>query len=315
VVNVSADSAIPDSSTIVRIVEDLDKSVVGIIGKLAPDSDYYYEYSNNIISGSGIIYKENGYVITNAHVVEDLESIFVILSNKKIYKASLVAIDVSSDIALIKIDKGMQVPVKLADSSQVQVGMAVLIIGTPMELGLQNSVSLGIVSGLDRIIPDLALYCFIQTDAASNPGNSGGPLLNMDGEVIGIVSGGYTYYQGLTFCIPSNMIEYVMTHFEEYGYVKRPSIGAKIIQSLAADYSLHSEEGVLVTEIEAGMAADNAGIMDEDILLSINGTNIYSEIGYNEELIKYAPGETITVRIDRDGTIMELSVILDEEQI
>ena len=303
-----------DGLDIIAAVGGVDESVVGIIGKISQESRSYSEYSDNIAVASGIILKANGYIVTNAHVVEDLEAIYVVLSNRKVYEAYVVATDTPSDLALIKISKGMLKPVVFAKSSDVKVGTMVLTVGTPLEMGLQNSVSMGIISGVNRTIGDFTEYSFIQTDASANPGNSGGPVVNMNGEVIGIIVGGYSYFQGLSFCIPSDTITYVMSHFEKYGYVKRPYIGATLVKSLLSDYGLILEPGVTVMDVQDGMAADNAGMKEGDILISVNGADIYGLIGYNEEMKKYLPGDTVDIVAKRDGEVMEFSLVFGEEE-
>ena len=309
-----ADALPLDSSRIINVAEEVNESVVGIICKISPDSKHYSEYSDNIGFASGIIYKRNGFIITNAHVVEEMESMYVVLSNKRVYEAYVVAVDVPSDLALIKINKGMLKPVVFADSSEQVVGSMVLVVGTPLEISLQNSVSFGIISGINRVLADISEHTFFQTDASANPGNSGGPVVNLDGGVVGIVMGGYEYYQGLTFVIPSNTIKYVMSHFEKYGYVKRPYIGSKLVQSILSDFGLPSNVGLTFVDVEEGLAVDNAGIKDDDELISINGRSIENLIEFYEELYKYLPGDTIQVIVERDGKALTFSVTLGEEE-
>ena len=199
-----------------KVISKLSSSVVGIIGKLKQSSKSYTNYSDNLIFGSGVIYKSNGYIVTNAHVVSDMELIVVVLSNGKAYNAKLKAIDELSDLALIKIDKGMLTPAEFGDMSQVEVGMPVIAIGTPLSFSLRNSASKGIISGINRSTD--SEYRFIQSDAAINGGNSGGPLVDMNGKVIGINTVKYVGYgvEGLSFSIPIDTVKYVLGHFEKY---------------------------------------------------------------------------------------------------
>ena len=297
-----------------EIVSEAEPSVVGIIGKLGKFSKEYYEASENIIFGSGIIYKSNGYIISNHHVVNDCESIFVILSNKKIYEAKIVGVDEATDLALLKIDKGMLKPVAFADSSAVMVGEPVITIGTPVVFDLQNSVGQGIISGINRGNTGFTEYEFLQTDAVSNPGNSGGPLMNYDGEVLGIIEGGYVSYPGITFCIPSQTILYVAPQLQKYGRVRRPDPGATLVQSLMADYGLPSDRGLLFTDIAAGGPLARAGVTEDDILLSLNGVNVNTYSQYAEELTKYLPGDTVEFRLSRDGVKRTVRITFDEKE-
>ena len=304
----------PDRKELTEIVREAEPSVVGIIGKLGKFSKEYYEVSENIMFGSGIIYKSNGFIISNHHVIKDCESIFVILSNRKIYEARVVGVDEASDLALLKIDKGMLKPVVFADSSAVKAGEPVITIGTPVVFDLQNSVGQGIISGINRGNTGFTEYQFLQTDAVSNPGNSGGPLMNYNGEVLGIIEGGYVSYPGITFCIPSQTILYVAPQLLKYGRVRRPDPGATLVQSLMADYGLPSERGLFFTDIESDGPLALAGVTEDDILLSINGVSVNTYSQYAEELMKYLPGDTVDLTLSRDGVKRIVRIIFIEKE-
>ena len=297
-----------------KIVRDAEPSVVGIIGKLSRRSKEYDEASENIVLGSGIIYKSNGYVITNCHVVDECDKIFIILSDKKVYEARLIGADESSDLALVKIDKGLLKAVEFADSSAVEVGEAVITIGTPVDFDLHNSVGLGIISGIDRGNTGFTEYRFLQTDAVANPGNSGGPLMNMDGKVLGIVEGGYYKYQGITFCIPSKTILYVVPQLLRYGKVRRADIGAALVQSITADYGLPSDSGLYFTDIAAGGPLADAGVTEDDMLIALNGVQVNTLTGYAEELMKYLPGDTAELTLQRNRARRTVQVTLTEKK-
>ena len=167
------------------VINKVGSSVVGIIGNIKEGSSKFNPSSvDNMVFGSGVIFKSNGYILTNAHVVKDMENIIVVLSNGKAYRARLKAMDEKSDLAMVKIDKGGLTPVSFGSISDITVGDPVVAIGTPMSFSLRNSATTGIISGINRSID--SEYAFIQSDAAINGGNSGGPLVNMKGEVIGI---------------------------------------------------------------------------------------------------------------------------------
>ncbi|MDR1060580.1 MAG: S1C family serine protease [Clostridiales bacterium] len=296
------------------IVSQVEPSVVGIIGKIGVASKEYSEAADNIVVASGIVYKSNGFIITNNHVTEECERIFAVLSDKRVYEAELVAADESSDLALIKISKGMLKPVEFADSSEVRTGESVITIGTPVEFGLQNTVALGIVSGINRGNTGFTEYQFLQTDAAANPGNSGGPLMNMDGGVLGIIAGGYSMFQGLTFCITSETIQYIIPQLEAYGKVRRPDLGARLVQGLVADFGLPTDSGLFFADIEKGGVADLAGITDADTLISLNGVGLSTASAYAEELKKYAPGDTAELVLERGGARRAVSVTFGERE-
>jgi len=297
-----------------KIISDLSPSVVGIIGKLKESSQNYSEYSDNLTFGTGVVYKANGFIITNAHVVADMETIVVVLSNGKAYKARLKAIDEKSDLALIKIDKGGLKPAKFGDMSDVVVGEPVVAIGTPLSFSLRNSATKGIISGINRSTD--GEYSFIQSDAAINGGNSGGPLVDMDGEVIGINTVKYVGFgvEGLSFSIPIDTVKYVISHFEKYGRVRRPYLGADFVEGVAARYGLPSSEGLTITSVEEGSPAEKAGLLIDDVIRAVNNVPVTTKIDYNEEMKKYLPGDKVVLTVERNGEIINLEVKYGEKQ-
>jgi len=294
------------------IVSKIGISVVGIIGKIKQESPNYSSRGDNLVFGSGVIYRSNGYIVTNAHVVADMESIVAVLSNGKAYQARLKAIDEKSDLAVIKIDKGGLVPAVFGDISSVSVGEPVVAIGTPLSFSLRNSATKGIVSGINRAVE--GDYRFIQSDAAINGGNSGGPLVDMQGRVIGINSVKYTGYgvEGLNFSIPVDTVKFVISHFEKYGKVRRPFLGASFSEGVAARYGLPSDEGLTITEIEKDSPADKAGLQIDDIVVSVNGVRITTLIDYNEEMKRYLPGDTVELTLVRDENTIKAKVTFSE---
>ena len=283
------------------IIRDTAPSVVGIIGKISKLSKGYSDGSDNIILGSGIVYKSNGYILTNYHVIGDCSRLYVILSDRKVYEARVCGVDEASDIALIKIDKGLLKPVVFADSSAVEVGTRVITIGTPLEFDLHNSVGLGIISGINRGNTGFTEYEFLQTDAVANPGSSGGPLVDMDGKVLGIVEGGFMYYSGITFCIPSRTIQYVASQLLDNGRVRRPGLGAELEQNLMADYGLSNEQGLYFKDIDPGGPLAQAGVTEDDVLLEVNGVPVNSFSDFAEELTRYLPGDSADLTVLRKG--------------
>jgi len=225
--------------------------------------------------GSGFIIDADGYVITNAHVVDGAVDIRVGLNDRRELRASLVGADKSSDIAVLKVDADDLPVVKIGDSDNIKVGEWVLAIGSPF--GFEHTATQGIVSALSRSLPDEAYVPFIQTDVAVNPGNSGGPLFNTDGEVIGVNSQIYSRsggYQGLSFAIPINVAMSIAEQLRETGFATRGWLGVRIQnvdQSLAESFGLSKPEGALITEVTANSPADKAGFLPGDIILGFNG--------------------------------------------
>lgn len=302
----SEEAGIPD------VISKLSSSVVGIIGKLKESSGDYSSYGDNLVFGSGVIYKSNGYIVTNAHVVSDMESIVVVLSNGKSYSARLKALDEQSDLALIKIDKGMLTPAVFGDTSDIIVGKPVVAIGTPLSFSLRNSASKGIISGINRSAD--GEYRYIQSDAAINGGNSGGPLVDMSGRVIGINSVKYVGFgvEGLSFSIPADTVKYVLGQLEKYGKVKRPYTGVVFMEGVAARYGLPSTEGLTISEVKKDSPAEKAGLKQEDVLRSVNGVTMTTKIDFNEEMKKYLPGDTAVFELERDGKKVEIKVTFGE---
>jgi serine protease Do len=295
------------------VINNLSGSVVGIIGKLKPSSEDYNNTGDNLIFGSGVIYKSNGYIVTNAHVVSDMETIVVVLSNGKSYKARLKAIDEQSDLASIKIDKGMLKPAVFGDIKQVVVGRPVVAIGTPLSFSLRNSASKGIISGINRSAD--GEYRFIQSDAAINGGNSGGPLVDLSGRVIGINTVKYVGYgvEGLSFSIPVDTVRYVLDQFEKYGRVRRPYLGVEFVEGVAARYGLPSNEGLTISEIVKDSPAEKCGLQLDDVLIEVNGVEVTTIIDYNEEMKKYLPGNTVKLKVRRNGKEIEMKVVYGEK--
>ena len=302
------------TNNISNIVSKVSPSVVGIIGKLKESSSNYNEMTDNLVFGTGVIYRSDGYIVTNAHVVKEMESIVVVLSNSKPYKARLKAIDEKLDLATIKIDKGGLTPATFGDINKVTVGQEVVAIGTPLSFSLRKSATRGIVSGMNRVAG--GEYRFIQSDTAINGGNSGGPLVNMQGQVIGINSVKFMGYgvEGLSFSIPIDTVQYAIKHFEKFGKIKRPYLGLNFSESIAAQYGLPTyEEGINIQDIDEGSPAEDYDLSVEDKLLSVNGVKVNTIIDYNEEMKKYYPGDSATFLLVRDGKKFSVNVRFAEK--
>jgi serine protease Do len=265
--------------------------------------------------GSGFIISSDGYIITNHHVVEDSEQITITLNDRREFEAQIIGSDVSSDLALLKIEAGNLKPVRLGNSASLKVGEWVLAIGSPM--GLRFSVAAGIVSYMGRNIPNGTsgnYVSFIQTDVAINPGNSGGPLFNLDGEVIGINSQIFTSTggsMGLSFAIPVDVAKNVVGQLKEKGVVDRGWMGVginEVSQELADKEGLASPVGAFVNQVIEGSPAEAAGFKSGDVIVRFNGNEIISSGDLPFYVGLTAPQSDAEVQIIRNGNPMALTM-------
>ena len=272
-------------------------------------------------SGSGVIISEDGYVITNNHVVQDAETINVVLNDKRSFVARLVGNDPSSDLAVIKIEADGLEPLQFGNSDEVQIGEWVLAVGNPFNL--TSTVTAGIVSAKARNINILGnkmsnapIESFIQTDAAVNPGNSGGALVNLKGELVGIntaIASSTGSYTGYSFAIPSNIVRKVTSDLIQYGMTQKANIGvhfAEMDSKLAEVKGIKSVRGIYIGYVIKDGAADKAGIKDGDIITSIDGKSVNSNAEFNEVLAQHSPGDVVKVAIERDGKPFYFDVTL-----
>lgn len=272
-------------------------------------------------SGSGVIISEDGYVITNNHVVQDAETINVVLNDKRSFVARLVGNDPSSDLAVIKIEADGLEPLQFGNSDEVKIGEWVLAVGNPFNL--TSTVTAGIVSAKARNINILGnkmsnapIESFIQTDAAVNPGNSGGALVNLKGELVGIntaIASSTGSYTGYSFAIPSNIVRKVTSDLIQYGMTQKANIGvhfAEMDSKLAEVKGIKSVRGIYIGYVIKDGAADKAGIKDGDIITSIDGKSVNSNVEFNEVLAQHSPGDVVKVAIERDGKPFYFDVTL-----
>jgi len=266
--------------------------------------------------GSGFIISKDGYVLTNAHVVESANEITVKLSDKREFSAKVIGADRKTDIALIKIDADDLPVVTQGSPDQLKVGEWVIAIGAPF--GFENTVTAGIVSAKGRSLAQENYVPFIQTDVAINPGNSGGPLFNMKGEVVGINSQIYSRtggFMGLSFAIPIDMAMEIANQLKAYGKISRGKIGVLIqemTEELAESFSLDKSRGALVASVERGGPADKAGIRTRDVILSFDGKNIDTSVDLPRIVGNTKPGAKVQVEVWRDGSIRKLMVVVGE---
>lgn len=256
--------------------------------------------------GSGVIITEDGYIITNNHVIENSDKIMVTLNDKRKFEAKLIGTDPNTDIALLKIDaEGLQ-PIEYGNSDDVVLGEWVLAVGNPYNL--TSTVTAGIISAKARALGDkMNLESFLQTDAAVNPGNSGGALVNAKGELIGIntaIQSPTGSYSGYSFAVPVNVARKVVSDLKEFGRVQRAVIGIsmqELTPELAKQVGTEETSGIYVAEVMRGSAAEKSGLKTGDVLCSLNGYEVKTTPQLQEQLAKYAPGDEVEVVYSRGG--------------
>ena len=267
-------------------------------------------------TGSGFIISSDGYVVTNAHVVDDASEVTVHLSDKRDFTARVVGTDARTDVALLKIDARSLPRVTIGDPSRLKVGEWVVAIGKPF--GLDNTMTAGIVSAKGRDLPQENLVPFIQTDVAINPGNSGGPLFNMHGEVIGINSLIYSRtggYMGLAFAVPIDVAMSAIDQLRAHGHVTRGRIGVQI-QNLSTDaataFGLKEAAGALVNAVDADGPAAKAGVRAGDIITRVDHRSVASSADLPRIIAAIRPGTKIDLRLWRDGAPTDVSLVVAE---
>ncbi|MBQ6244516.1 MAG: trypsin-like peptidase domain-containing protein [Bacteroidales bacterium] len=271
-------------------------------------------------SGSGVIIRPDGYIVTNNHVVENASTIEVTLNNNKTYEATVVGTDPATDVALIKIDATGLPTVQFADSDQLRLGEWVLAIGSPLGEELRSTITAGIVSAKGRSMPNydgqFKIESFIQTDAAVNPGNSGGALVNKQGELVGIntaIVSTTGSFAGYSFAVPSNIVKKVVSDLIDFGSVKRAMLGisgATVTEEIIKQQKLDvkAPEGVYVDEVVSGGAADKAGVKSGDVIVSIDGTKTATMPELQAKVNSYHPGDKATVKALRGGKEVDFTV-------
>ena len=273
------------------------------------------EFENRSL-GSGFIISNDGYILTNAHVVESADEVTVRLTDKREFKAKIIGADKRTDVALIRIEATGLPAVKMGDPAQLRVGEWVVAIGSPF--GFDNSVTAGIVSAKGRSLPQENYVPFIQTDVAINPGNSGGPLFNMRGEVVGINSQIYSRsggYMGVSFAIPIDVAMEIQNQLRASGKVSRGRLGVVIQEvgkDLAESLGLSKPMGAVVNAVEKGGPADKAGLEPGDVILKFDGKPINASADLPRLVAATRPGTRSTVQVWRKGTTRDIAVTVGE---
>lgn len=300
------------------------KVTVKDVTRTAPSSifDFFFGYEGTprererVGSGSGVIIRPDGYIVTNNHVIDGASKIEVTLNNNKTFEAQLIGTDPATDVALIKIDaQGLPV-VPFGDSDNLRLGEWVIAIGSPYDL--RSTITAGIVSAKGRSMPnydgEFKIESFIQTDAAVNPGNSGGALVDKAGNLVGIntaivsQTGSYT---GYSFAIPSNIVRKIVSDLIDFGSVRRAMLGVTMRpmdDKLAKELKLSSPNGVYIVEVLKGSAADEAGIKEGDVIVAVDSVEVRNASAVQEQVNRFHPGDKTTVTVLRDGKEKVLDV-------
>ncbi len=311
-------------TTITQAVEQVGPAVVTVTGIVPGQMTFFGQSPDGRSSGSGVIISADGYIVTNNHVVENTQSLSVILSDGTELPAKLVSTDIYADLAVVKADGLMPAVAIIGNSDNLKSGETVIAIGSPLG-EFRNTVTVGVISATGRSVDTSRGYAMedlLQTDAAINQGNSGGPLINLNGEVVGINTliirggnGSTAVAEGLGFAIPSNTMELIAARIISQGYFARPFLGVNfqaINPSIARRYNLPTDWGAYVTQVEAGSPAAQAGLQQGDIIVRVGDTAIDENTSYINALFDYQPGDQISISINRDGQEQSLNVTLGE---
>jgi len=330
--NLTADRPLPSAPTdFVAAAERTVEAVVHVKTTAERVQNYYNPFNDLFFgrpstpeklevegSGSGVILTEDGYIVTNNHVIKGAKTIVVTTSNNDEYEAELIGADPTTDIALLKIEGNALTKVDVANSDEVRLGQWVLAVGNPFNL--TSTVTAGIISAKGRDINIIdeqsAIESFLQTDAAVNPGNSGGALVNTAGELVGIntaISSRSGSFEGYSFAVPANLMLKVVNDLKEYGRVQRAFIGInynEVTAALSEELNLEVNKGVYVANVISGGAADDAGITKGDVIINVNGKSIASGADLTEALGQRRPGEKLSVVVNRSGKNKAFEVVL-----
>lgn len=321
----SADFIVPDGLNFVFAAKNATNSVVHIrttyqngMRANSPFNEFFKDYFGERYerrggesrgAGSGVVISPDGFIVTNNHVVENADEIEVVLNDNRSYLAKVVGVDENTDLAVLKVDEENLVPIRYGDSDQINIGEWVLAIGNPYEF--RSTVTAGIISAKGRNINILngnyKIESFIQTDAAVNPGNSGGALVNLRGELVGIntaIASPSGAFAGYSFAVPVSLVKKVVSDLIEYGTVQRALLGISIYNvnaQVAEQNNLSVLKGVYVNGVMRGKAADKAGIEQGDVIVAIDGKSVNNVAQLQEQVAVKRPGDEVEVKFIRDG--------------
>ena len=305
------------NTPVVRAAKEVGPAVVGITNKAVARDWFNNQVQVEQGVGSGVIFRADGYIVTNYHVIAGAQEIVVSLPDERSFTGQVIGADELTDLAVVKIDATDLKVAEFGNSDDIMVGEPAIAIGNPMGLEFQGSVTSGVISALNRTLDiNERQLKLIQTDAAINPGNSGGALVNADGKVIGINSAKLAAngVEGMGFAIPINSVRAIVDELMSNGKVLRPYIGVGVFDKESAarqGYRLNAEKGVYVEEITLNGPADKAGIRRGDLILEIDGKEINKVGELRAVILDHKAGDTIRVKIERDGSKNDVDVVLE----
>jgi 2-alkenal reductase len=312
-------------TSITQSVEKVGPAVVTVVGTIPGQLTIFGPTGDLTVSGTGFFITEDGYILTNNHVVEEAQEVTIVLSDGTEQKATIVGTDLYSDIAVLKTEGNVPAVAKLGNSDVLKPGESVIAIGSPLG-NFKNTVTVGVVSATGRSIDTGKGYQIedlIQTDAAINHGNSGGPLANLAGEVVGVNTlvvrntGSGDVAEGLGFAIPVNTAQAVAEQIIEKGYFARPYMGISfqpIDPAIAARYELPAQWGVYITRVAENSPASQAGLQEGDIITKIGDIPLDETHSYVNALFDYKPGDQVNLEVMRDHATRQVEVTLGEAQ-
>ena len=305
------------NTPVVRAAKEVGPAVVGITNKAVARDWFNNQVQVEQGVGSGVIFRADGYIVTNYHVIAGAQEIVVSLPDERSFTGQVIGADELTDLAVVKIDATDLKVAEFGNSDDIMVGEPAIAIGNPMGLEFQGSVTSGVISALNRTLDiNERQLKLIQTDAAINPGNSGGALVNADGKVIGINSAKLAAngVEGMGFAIPIKGVRAIVDELMSNGKVLRPYIGVGVFDKETAarqGYRLNAEKGVYVEEITLNGPADKAGIRRGDLILEIDGKEINKVGELRAVILEHKAGDTIRVKIERDGSKNDVDVVLE----
>lgn len=318
VINIQVDTPITQA------VEKIGPAVVTVVGIIPGQATIFGPTQDSPVSGSGVIISQDGYILTNNHVVEDTLEVSIILADGDEYPVEIVGRDVFSDLAVLKMEGVVPAVASLGNSDALKPGETVIAIGSPLG-DFKNTVTAGVVSATERMLDvnqNYQMEGLIQTDAAINQGNSGGPLVNLAGQVIGIntlIVRGNTYSsavaEGLGFAIPANKAQAVAAQLIEKGYFSYPYLGIRwqwLTPQITQRYDLPVEGGVYISSVDSGSPADQAGLQEGDIITQMGNQTLDEEHPFINVLYNYTPGEITALQVVRGETPLEIAVKFGE---
>jgi len=321
----------PDSTVITafedavtQAVEKVGPAVVTVVGIVPARQSFFGMEPDSPVSGSGVYISEEGYIVTNNHVVENTQQVSVILADGTEIPAEIVGTEKYADLAVLKVENAVPMVAILGNSDELRPGETVIAIGSPLG-DFKNTVTVGVISGTGRMLDTGLGYeieNLIQTDAAINSGNSGGPLVNLEGEIIGIntlvirgTNMSSAIAEGLGFAIPANTVNIVAQQLIQKGFFSRPYLGVNlqpITPDISTMYDLPVEWGVYVTSVEENSPAGTSGIQQGDIITRVGDISLDDENSFVNALFAHSPGETVNLDVVRQGDVINIQVTFGE---